>query len=53
MTYQRRPADIAEPIDLERVVWDPEYRAEIRWLLANDNDPHPALSPLSAASHSR
>ena len=53
MTYQRRPADIAEPIDLERVVWDPEYRAEIRWQLANDNDPHPALSRVSDAIHSR
>ncbi len=53
MTYQRRPADIAEPIDLERVVWDPEYRAEIRWMLANDNDPQPVLSRVSEAIHSR
>lgn len=52
MTYQR-PMDIPEPIDLDRVVWDPEYRAEIRGRLANDNDPQAAVSRVSNAIHSR
>lgn len=53
MTYQRRPIEIPEPIDLDRVVWDPEYRAEIRLLLANDNAPQPELPCVSEASHAR
>ena len=53
MTYQRRPMDISEPIDLDRVVWDPEYRAEIRVRLANDNEPHPPVSCVSDAIQSR
>lgn len=53
MTYQRRPLDIPEPIDLERVVWDLEYRAEILGKLANDNDPQAPASRVSEAIHSR
>lgn len=53
MTYHRRPTDLSESIDLERVVWDPEYRAEIRLKLANDNEPQPALSRVSDAIQSR
>ncbi len=53
MTYQRRTIEIPEPIDLDRVVWDPEYRAEIRVRLANDNHPQPDVSSVSDAIHSR
>ena len=53
MTYQRRTIEIPEPIDLERIVWDPEYRAEIRGRLANDNVPQPEGSSVSDAIQSR
>ena len=53
MTYQRRTIEIPEPIDLDRVVWDLEYRAEIRGRLANDNEPQPDVSSVSDAIHSR
>ncbi len=53
MTYQGRTIEIPEPIDLDRVVWDPEYRAEIRVRLANDNTPQPDVSSVSDAIHSR
>ena len=53
MTYHSRTIDIPEPIDLDRIVWDPEYRAEIRWRLANDNNPQADLPRVSDAIHSR
>ena len=52
MTHHRRTIDTPEPIDLDRVVWDPEYRAEIRVRLANDHEPQPVLAPVSEAIHS-
>ncbi|NNG03297.1 MAG: hypothetical protein HKM95_04265 [Inquilinus sp.] len=53
MTYQHRPADFLEPIDLDRVVWDPEYRAEVRVALANAESLQFELEQVSASIQSR